>query len=54
VLCSPFACLFCSFVINELIQTEKQYIEDLAQIVLVCIVSHSGSCVIELLCGFAF
>ena len=36
-------CLFSSYVINELIQTEKQYVEDLAQIVLVCIVSHSIS-----------
>ena len=27
----------CSYVINELIQTEKLYVDDLAQIVLVCI-----------------
>jgi len=38
---STFVCLFCSYVINELIQTEKQYVEDLAQIVLVCIFSPS-------------
>ena len=39
-ICSPHACLFCSYVINELIQTEKLYVEDLAQIVLVSIVCH--------------
>jgi len=33
------AMCICSYVINELIQTEKQYVEDLAQIVLVCILS---------------
>ena len=38
---SPRVCLCCSYVINELIQTEKLYVDDLAQIVLVCIVSHS-------------
>jgi len=34
---------FCSYVISELIQTEKLYVEDLAQIVLVSIVCHSVS-----------
>jgi len=43
--CMWFVCACCSYVIKELIQTEKLYVEDLAQIVLVCIncyfVSHS-------------
>jgi len=30
-------CVCSSYVINELIQTEKLYVDDLAQIVLVCI-----------------
>ena len=34
-------CVFCSYVLNELIQTEKLYVEDLAQIVLVCTGSYS-------------
>jgi len=38
---STRVCLCCSYVINELIQTEKLYVDDLAQIVLVCIASHS-------------
>jgi len=35
--------VFCSYVINELIQTEKLYVDDLAQIVLVGIICHSVS-----------
>jgi len=33
----------CSYVVNELMQTEKLYVEDLAQIVLVCIIFLSIS-----------
>jgi len=40
MLCSICSlCFFCSFVIKELIETEKLYVEDLAQIVLVCCLS---------------
>jgi len=42
-MCGLCVCI-CRYVINELIQTERLYVEDLAQIVEVCIVFYCDIC----------